>query len=205
MELHALFPTPVAVIDLKRYFDWQDLYQYCKELKDDDMTRIEKHGLQTGDGVSTYTSPLCILDHDKFALVRAKIDEAVRTFTNAIGVDRLQLGRSWFNIQKELATTQQHNHKMSVVSGALYLHAENTTPITFRTPLMSHKIGMPEQGGFGEFDAENFNVSAETGKLVLFPSWLEHYVGAVTTSERCVLSFNYHVRPDWYEKNREIL
>jgi len=202
MKIHSLFPTPVAVVDLKKYFDWQDLYQYCKNLKNDDMTKIMKHGLQTGDGVSTYTSPKRILEHEKFSLVRGKIDQQVKLFCIQTGIDNVVLGRSWFNIQSKLGTTMQHNHRMSVISGALYLYAENTTPITFRTPLNPYKMGEPVMGGHTQFDVESFDVPAETGMLVLFPSWLEHYVGAVTTDERCVLSFNYHTHPDWWEKRQ---
>jgi hypothetical protein len=45
--------------------------------------------------------------------------------------------------------------------------------------------------GSTQFAVENYNVTAETGKLILFPSWLEHYVGFVPDEIRCTLSFNF--------------
>ena len=50
--------------------------------------------------------------------------------------------------------------------------------------------------GSTQFAVENYNVTAETGKLILFPSWLEHYVGFVPDEIRCTLSFNFFLMWD---------
>jgi len=49
----------------------------------------------------------------------------------------------------------------------------------------------PSVGGSTDYDVEFINISAETAKLVLFPSWLEHYVGYNNSDMRVTLSFNF--------------
>lgn len=86
----------------------------------------------------------------------------------------------------------QHNHRLSIISGAFYIYADkDAAPITFANPLMAHKMHEPAIGGSTDYDVEFLNVPAETGKLVLFPSWLEHYVGYNNSDMRVTLSFNF--------------
>ena len=191
-EIQALFPTPIGIYDLKEKLPYDELFRYCLMLEAED--KAKDHGLVKGEGVSSYNYSKNILDDHRFELVRTLITSQVKHFQNGIGIHtKLSLGRSWFNIQRTGSTITAHNHRRSVISGALYLHAEQgTSPITFKSPLHPYKMSEPTDGaGSTQFAVENYNVTAETGKLILFPSWLEHYVGFVPDEIVCTLSFNF--------------
>ena len=96
--------------------------------------KAKDHGLVKGEGVSSYNYSKNILDDHRFELVRTLITSQVKHFQNGIGIHtKLSLGRSWFNIQRTGSTITAHNHRRSVISGALYLMQPSTSPITFRS------------------------------------------------------------------------
>ncbi len=182
----SLFPSAIYIKDTR--IDTSDMLQVCLDIESED------HGLLHGEAQSTFTTETNILEHSSFSLARSVITSEVRTFAKQIGIDMkdVKLGRSWFNIQKRGSTIMQHNHRRSVISGAFYLHADkDAAPITFANPLMAHKMYEPSVGGRTDYDVESINIPAETGKLVLFPSWLEHYVGYNNSDMRVTLSFNF--------------
>jgi uncharacterized protein (TIGR02466 family) len=184
----SLFPTGICV--KQTAIDCEPLLSKCLELSVDEP----EHGLLHGEGLSTYTNENNILEVEEFSLLKSVITSEVRTFATNIGItSKLELGRNWFNVQKEGSTIMQHNHRRSVISGAFYVLAdEDASPISFCSPLMAHKMHEPSLGGSTEYDVEYFSVSARTGKLVLFPSWLEHYVGYNNSKLRVTISFNFN-------------
>ena len=185
-ELISIFPSGIYIKNT--HIDTSDMLQTCLDIESED------HGLLHGDAQSTFTTKNNILEHSSFALVKSVITSEVRKFAQQIGINMqdVNLGRSWFNIQKRGSAIMQHNHKRSVISGAFYIYAdEDAAPITFTNPLSAHKMYEPSIGGTTDYDVEFLNVPSETSKLVLFPSWLEHYVGNNNSDMRVTLSFNF--------------
>jgi len=186
IEVLSLFPSAIAIKDTR--IDTSKMLETCLQIESGD------HGLLHGEATSTYTKEMNILEHSDFSLLKSVITSEVKAFTKQVGIDmsNMKLGRSWFNIQKRGSTVMQHNHRLSVISGAFYIYADkDAAPITFANPLMAHKMHEPTIGGSTDYDIEFFNVPAETGKLVLFPSWLEHYVGYNNSDMRVTVSFNF--------------
>jgi len=186
IEVLSLFPSAIAIKDTR--IDTSKMLETCLQIESED------HGLLHGEATSTYTKEMNILEHSDFSLLKSVITSEVKAFTKQVGIDmsNLKLGRSWFNIQKRGSTIMQHNHRRSVISGAFYIYADkDAAPITFANPLMAHKMHEPTIGGSTDYDVEFLNVPAETGKLVMFPSWLEHYVGYNNSDMRVTVSFNF--------------
>ena len=186
IEVMSLFPSAIGIKDTR--IDTSKMLETCLQIESED------HGLVHGEAKSTYTTENNILEHLDFSIAKSVITSEVNIFGRQIGIDmsNVKLGRSWFNIQKRGSTIMQHNHRRSVISGAFYIYADkDAAPITFASPLMGHKMYEPAFGGTTDYDVEYTNVPAETGKLVLFPSWLEHYVGYNNSDMRVTLSFNF--------------
>ena len=188
-EIQALFPTPIGIYDLKEKLPYDELFRYCLMLEAED--KAKDHGLVKGEGVSSYNYSKNILDDHRFELVRTLITSQVKHFQNGIGIHtKLSLGRSWFNIQRTGSTITAHNHRRSVISGALYLHAEQgTSPITFKSPLHPYKM-YEYTAQETSYNATLMETPCEQGTLVLFPSWLEHYTEENDTDNRVTVSFN---------------
>jgi len=186
IEIMNLFPSAIGVKDTR--IDTSKMLETCLQIES------EEHGLVHGEAKSTYSTEVNILEHSDFSVLKSVITSEAKMFGRQIGIDmsNVKLGRSWFNIQKRGSTIMQHNHRRSVISGAFYIYADrDAAPITFANPLMGRKMYEPTFGGITEYDIEYTSVSAETGKLVLFPSWLEHYVGYNNSDMRVTLSFNF--------------
>ena len=82
----------------------------------------------------------------------------------------------WFNAAYEGQSTGIHNHiKQAIISGVFYLQVpENSANLFFKSEKNNE-----------------LEVEAETGKLIFFPSELDHYVPENESSElRISLSFN---------------
>ena len=87
----------------------------------------------------------------------------------------------WFNSATYRESTCIHNHnEHAIISGVFYLRVpENSANIIFKS------------GNNNELEME-----AETGKIILFPSELDHYVPENKSSEtRISLSFNLYKFP----------
>jgi hypothetical protein len=87
----------------------------------------------------------------------------------------------WFNAASEGQSTRMHNHnEQALVSGVFYLKAPNNSANIF------FKSGKDEE----------LKIEPKTGKIVFFPSVLDHYVPENTSSEtRISLAFNCYKFP----------
>ena len=106
----------------------------------------------------------------------------------------------WININSRNSTNVLHLHPQSFFSGAYYVHAnpEVHGPIVFRTPIAA-RLGMlddriepnTELQEYNRSTSESWQYAPETGNLLIFPAWLEHFVKPnETDEERISISFN---------------
>ena len=87
----------------------------------------------------------------------------------------------WFNSASKGESTRMHNHiEHAIVSGIFYLHVpENSANLFFKSANKSE-----------------LEIKAETGKMIFFPSELDHYVPENNSSEtRISLAFNCYKFP----------
>ncbi len=88
-----------------------------------------------------------------------------------------------------------HRHKNCAYSGLLYFDEDytNAAPLEFRNPLIHNDSFM---FGFGDQPnpfTGNFQCPPETGKLIIFPSYIEHIVENNQSEHiRKSLAFNFH-------------
>ena len=87
----------------------------------------------------------------------------------------------WFNSAKKGESTRLHNHNTSaIISGVFYL----------QVPMKSGNLF------FKNGNSYELEITPETGKLVLFPSQLDHYVPDNKNKEKRIsISFNFYKFP----------
>ena len=142
-----------------------------------------------------------VLDAPELARLRAFVDREVSTYAHRLWRIRADLEvyvtQSWVNRAGPGEFHARHRHPNSIVSGVLFLDDdphEALPPITFHRP----QEPFPLQLDYDELD--ELNASARTfevvrGRLILFPSLLEHDVGPNDSERtRSTLSFNTFVR-----------
>jgi uncharacterized protein (TIGR02466 family) len=113
-----------------------------------------------------------------------------------LGVPKeLELTNAWININPKNSFNQVHIHTKSMLSGVYYVSAnEHSGDIVFHNEAKLNML-------YGMFtDANNKNTYSsvkykpETGKIILFPSWIPHGVNINNSQEdRISIAFNLGV------------
>ena len=190
MNRISLFPTVIFQHDFSQDPEFQLLNDICKRQK------TAPHTLVSG-AESSYINENGhgrLLDNVLLKGIRGRIQDAVNQYTQELGLEPAVITNSWFNKLSQGHRVERHRHECSVVSGALYLHADaGSVPLRLHNPI--NHLRMFEH--IAQTNRENeqwFEFPCVTGMLVIFPSWLEHDTLPNETDSRITLSFNssYH-------------
>jgi uncharacterized protein (TIGR02466 family) len=104
------------------------------------------------------------------------------------------ISEAWININGKGHANAQHSHAGGFFSGVYYMQCEeNQGHINFINPIMGHQYTMKRfmADSWNEFNAGKWKVVSKTNSLIIFPSWLEHYVEPnLVDKERVSISFN---------------
>ena len=99
----------------------------------------------------------------------------------------------WLNVNKPLSSNSPHKHE-GLFSGVYYLNGdENSGDIVFMTPIDCHEMTIkPEMyEKNNEFNSATWHEKPVAGKLIIFPSWLIHYVKPnLSNMDRISIAFN---------------
>lgn len=193
MKVGMLFPTPVAELNVdthlcKRYADivQETLKNQVEFFGHKDLSECTHDDLNTR---NEYTELVAI------------IDKNVQKFSNFLGLEDNSLAMScmWSNVHYNGNSHQVHCHTNSFVSGVLYLQ----TPETIEDGQGNFFVMDPRSGSryqqanyikpsvLGE---KNWHFKPEVGKMLLFPSWLEHgttFYKNEKNEKRISIAFNY--------------
>lgn len=184
MNKISLFPTLIFQHDLSQDPEFQLLKDICNRQK------TEPHGLVSGAESSYVNGYGRLLDNMLLKGIRSRIQDAVNQYTQELGLEPAVITNSWFNKLGQGHRVERHRHECSVVSGALYLHADpGSVPLRLHNPI--NHLRMFEH--IAQTNRENepwFEFPCVTGMLVIFPSWLEHDTLPNESDSRITLSFN---------------
>ncbi len=121
------------------------------------------------------------------------------------GEYRLNISRAWTNINNSVYVDEPHIHRNCFFSAVYYVKA-NGTKDNGTLDLLSPDCGLkhvikPEIiSSYNSFNSDKRRIIPETGKLVIFPSWLMHFVTAnVSGQDRISIAFDTFVEPNTYE------
>lgn len=185
LKIHKeiLFPTPIYVTD----FGNSDLIKDIKNL-------VLREDEVFSDSICYSTADTLHLN-DSFAPLLKLLDSYIEFALNDIGVlkDSYKITCMWANISESQNRHNMHLHPNSFLSGVLYLNCpENPGNIGFRDPRHSMEMISFEYAEDSIFRHRTIEVEPITGRLILFPSWLQHGTrpGDFIEDKRISLSFN---------------
>ena len=195
MLLLKLFPTPVAVFDLKPLSDEEKstiLNTPCGNNPDPYLENVSSN--------DDY-----ILRNEKLKRLREDMQTCIDRYKNEVMSCDLELymTNSWVNFLRPNKKLPMHHHSNSIVSGVYYIKTDKDTPnIEFEHPNTSlWRLTWKRK----EFNHEN-NLSSyikiRENMLILFPSTLWHSVNKnVSSATRVSLSFNTFLRGELDSNN----
>lgn len=190
-KIYKLFPMPL-------YTNLIDISEDQKQIiKDMDFERMP---INNGDvTVNRY-----VLRDKRLEPLLDQIYAEVEEFLHErLGVSReieFYMTNSWSIRHRKGDWAQEHDHKNSIISGVVYLQADdNSGNIHFLKPHWNANIFpqmfMVPYETRNQTSANTWTFKPETGQIILFPSSLPHEVEvSQSDNDRYVLAFNFFMR-----------
>ena len=191
MNRELWFPTPIW-FDHLEISNLNEIEQYC----------LQKEKTEPTDCYSNVNGWQKEFDLNDvvFLELQSKIDEKIEEIAeeynikSSISVKR-QL--SWMNVNRKGSYNHVHIHPRKFLSAVFYVTApENCGEIVFEDSRLQRSSHEPSNW-FSEMNPLTFHSTGyipEVGKLVVFPSWVKHYVTQSLSDEpRISLAFDYKV------------
>ena len=178
-EIFPLFATPIfAISNFITEEERKDIYDSIKKVKHLPHTSIK------GDGTSSHKAGVDFLD----IKIKERIQSSLDEYSNGYGCPYTNLDLIWSNIQNSGSILREHTHPNSLLSGALYINANdnlffhNPNPYVYFTPKDKATI----------FNNEYTKFPVKNCQLLIFPSWLRHGKNDLINEmdDRVVVSFN---------------
>ena len=187
-----VFPTPIGSYTLGREFVDEEI-NFLKEQE------WVKHLGNTG-CVATD-----LLNHKEFSNLRLFVEDSLKDYLkltiSPMDENEVYITQSWASISTPGQFHHGHVHQNSLISGVLYLSAEEgKDSIVFTSEKKYQRIQLQAKEATAYNSAQLVHV--KTGDLLIFPSELEHRVEPTTSnSDRISVSFNTFVRGNIGYKN----
>ena len=186
MDIMPLFPTPIG--SFSNFITEEERVELFENIK---KINHYKHGSFEGKSGSSHS------ESDRGGLtksnilnnsIRKRLQNSVDQYTKESCNLPCKITNIWSNIQHSGSILKEHCHPNSVISGALYINANdliwfhNPNPYVFYTASSSHNY----------YNCEWYNIPVQSCQLVLFPSWLKHGKNDAPCKmdDRMVISFN---------------
>ncbi len=146
-------------------------------------------------------SPTNMHKRDMFKPLCDCIDGMAATIADSMNMRRdrqLVIETFWVNINPKYAYNALHEHPESVVSGVYYVQSdEKSGHLRFRDPRAGKRMNpwpVAEDKKSDQRHWDRVSHKPIAGRLIMFPSWLEHDVEAnLSDQERISISFNMNL------------
>ena len=200
MTIGQIFGTPIAVEKIE--LDTESLSKFCYEIKKIDSGRTLSNaggGWQSNDlDIGKYFE-----ENEHYKMFVNNVVYYVGHFAKELGiVPDVRIQNMWINISKNGAYNRIHTHPNSVLSGCFYIKTPkncgdinfiNSTGELMQAYLHSWNLmgDNLHQSPLSHFE---WRVPVEENRIILFPSWIQHYVDNNNSNEdRISISFNFAV------------
>jgi len=180
MKHDKLFSTHIFLID--------------NVIPENDILDIRKHI------ISTYNSDTknwqSIADLHKMIIYDTLTDKILEYSKNVfdkleLKYDSFKITDMWSNVLKPGETHRPHTHSNNMLSGVYYVDAIETSGIIFTDPRPQAGVIQPDVNKQILDNASIVKYDSATNRMILFPSWLQHYVPVNETNKnRISIAFN---------------
>ena len=184
--IYNLFPIPIYTTSIERGLTKQEL-QFVKEQK--------KHCFKNEGNINSKDS--YILNRKEFKNIKKFLDKQCQKYLDTIicpsNKVKLYITQSWLNYTETNQYHHKHEHPNSVVSGVLYLDADETNDRILFTSNRGYQLMSPivNKKKFNVWNSETWFFPVKTGNLFMFPSSTTHQVQIKKgNNTRISLAFN---------------
>jgi uncharacterized protein (TIGR02466 family) len=196
MKFEVIFPSFVAVDQLEDYLDNDAIVDFCyKRYNDDNKTRYKG-------GWSSGHLPLGMLEEPALKPLKDQINSRVEKIKKEVGIRsdvEHRIANYWANIFEptgiyRLPATPPHLHNGYFLSCVYYPKApEGCGDLCLMAPFNAAEATIPFKllSSFNIWSASRYLVKPEPAKLVIFPSWIMHWVDINRSNDdRISMAFN---------------
>lgn len=137
------------------------------------------------------STDMAVLERPEFGALNQQIRGACTVALREMGKDKVPFTlQSWINLHDRGGFNFLHMHEGSLLSGTFYVSVpEGSGQFVFRDPRPGVITGSVK-GGVPNGHAD-VHLTPSDGLMVLFPSWMEHYVEPHESDEpRIAIAFN---------------
>ena len=195
--LQSIFSTPISVTDTDIPEDCRrSMLSYIDDLlNDNDIGQSDVQGLSSKNNLYKH---ITIHQLPEFEWLNQQIKEQCYHYLLSIGVDTdtvtCYVQKSWAVVKTGTDfTIREHDHTGSTLSAVFYLNSNGDVPLVFtnHTSLLSqlpiHSYTQTEH------NTTYSGIQSQTGRLLLFPSNLKHFVPNNTQSVDRRISISYDI------------
>jgi uncharacterized protein (TIGR02466 family) len=188
MQVDSLFPTLFGVHDVEHHIVEKTIMSVRQWETTDSYKKYVEYS--QGENLNTsYHTYHDILSEIKLNLLREEIYSVVKQYANLYG-RKLEFMRvdSWINYFQPGNYEAEHNHFGNFISGVYYVQAmPNSGDIQFNEPAKQKDMWQ----GLNTQLKSPHKYQPKTGRMLLFPSFVDHMVHRNTTSStRISIAFN---------------
>jgi uncharacterized protein (TIGR02466 family) len=184
MEVIEVFKVPI--LSKKLEVDNEKIVSESLRLK-------EKHKGRIFSNVGGWQSD-SFIDNEFFSDLLNEVNNTCFDFSNSLGIMIEGKTEYWININQYMHFNRPHIHPGSVFSAVYYAkYPNNCGQIGFSNP--ADNIGYDWSNKVKSnncYNSAEFNIIPQEGFLLVFPSWLEHYVSPNENKneDRISIAFN---------------
>jgi uncharacterized protein (TIGR02466 family) len=191
------FPTIIAYADLP---DYRELNQYLSkqiyQWREQDPAGIIR---SNNPSVGGWHSPATMHTKLEFREFGDRVTATIQDYFLGMGYEpswQAICQGMWANISPKFAFNSSHIHGGCLCSGVYYVQAKAPTSgrLRFEDPREQSRLIVPEyrEGAQNAATWETVYYDPIPGRIIMFPAWLRHDVGAnLTDEDRISISFNY--------------
>tara|TARA_B110000240_G_C13386139_1_gene404753 strand:- start:368 stop:985 length:618 start_codon:yes stop_codon:yes gene_type:complete len=195
-KVFDLFPTSVYKVnlldDISSEFTLKDLTDLSDWVTSDPVPSNPVLDICEGDVKTCYIedwqfASYVLHDVPEFCdLILAYVSQ----YAHLLGIEYCIIADSWYTRMNKGARVLRHRHENSVISGTLYLNApKGNKGLAFVNPTIPHRM-KDKTNTSTKYNEQVSLVEVTTGDLLLYPSWLEHFVPPIECDNRVTISFN---------------
>ena len=192
MDIIPLFSSPVILTNLGREFTKKEIQFFLLDIK---YQKDEKRGM-----TNHRSEDLYLFDNftEELKEIKSFCEQHLKTYLEEIeGVDTdlatLRITQSWLNKKKPQEHHHAHFHANSYLSGVLYISCLPNDHINFNNRLHGsyNNMEFPMKNST-VWNVKNLEQNVTEGDLILFPSWIMHYVDHNITKNMELISLSFN-------------
>ena len=184
-KLIPLFPTNIMKYSLwDEYEDWDGLLSDLMEAE------VTENSIVEGNARTSFHEDWQEKSYllDKLPELDSLMLACVSGYARYNNLVTPEIDDSWYTIMHKGSKVQRHRHEGSVISGTLFVNApEGSHGLAFANPTIPHQMSIRSfVAGQGYAHLEE----VQSGDLLIYPSWMEHFVPTIECDHRTTINFN---------------